>query len=350
MNETVLIVDDKKVNIDMMTHILRRDYTIMAATGGEAAIRIMEKRQPDLVLLDVYMPGMSGMDVLAYMKSNPLLAGIPVIFVTGEHEAYMEEKGLELGAADYIKKPYNAAIVGYKVRNHLEFKAYRDHLETLVYERTKQLSASREAIIMGMSLMSESHDKITGLHIERIKMFTGILCLKIQELFPDMMSAKLTESIMLYSPLHDVGKVGIADGVLKKEGALTSQEYDIIKRHTVYGADLLRKTERFLKDSNESSQMDVAIEIAECHHERFDGTGYPHGLKGEDIPLSARIVSIADVYDALRSPRSYKNAYTHHEAVKIILSGDNRTSPSHFDPYALEAFAQTEGMFEKSYH
>ena len=349
MNSTILIVDDMKVNIDMLTSILRENHTIMAAISGENAIKLLERRKPDLVLLDIAMPGVDGFGVLGYMKNRTELARIPVIFVTGEHDSEVEERGILMGAVDYIKKPYNAAVVSAKVRNHLELKSYRDNLEQLVYERTSQLAASREAIIMGMSLMSESHDKITGDHVMRIKDFTKVLAEKIMEVYPDIITEERFRQIVLYSPLHDVGKVGISDTILLKTGLLTPEEFNIMKTHTLDGAELLRKTETFLNHSDDSDDLGVAIEIAECHHERFDGTGYPHGMKGDEIPMSARIVAVADVYDALRSSRPYKKAYTHQEAVDIINSENIEGGKCHFDPSVLSVFQTVGDAFDSIY-
>lgn len=353
MNDTILIVDDVMLNIDMLTEILRERYTIMAAVSGENAIKLLGRRKPDLVLLDISMPGIDGFGVLEFMKANKELANIPAIFVTGEHDEFSEEKGLDLGAVDYIKKPYNAAIVKTKVRNHLELKAYRDKLELLVGERTKkleestkQLAASNEAIIMCMSLMSEGHDSVTGEHIGRIKTYTRILTNKMMELYPELLTPETAEQIVLFSQLHDVGKVYIPDSILKKPGALTKEEFDVIKTHTSHAAELLRKAVTFFPDGA-NVNLDVAVEIAESHHEKYDGAGYPHGLKGEDIPLSARIVSVADVYDALRSARPYKGEITHSEAVDIILKGDAKTVPEQFDPKVLKAFQSVQEEFEK---
>lgn len=349
MTNTILIVDDKKLNIDLLTNILRGQYKIMAATSGEAAIELLARKIPDLVLLDIIMPGIDGFGVLEHMKSKRELSNIPVIFVTGEHNIATEERGLALGAVDYIKKPFNSTVVGAKVHNHLELKAYRDDLELLVRDRTKQLETSREAIIMGMSLMSEIHDKITGEHIERIKLFTGILTKKMLEMYPDVLDEETAHSIVLFSPLHDVGKIGISDSILKKTGVLTPEEFNIMKMHTRDGAELLRKTEGFLI-GNGTGDLNVAIEIAERHHEKYDGTGYPDGLKGEEIPLSARIITIVDIYDALRSSRPYKKAFTHEESMDIILSGDGRTEPSHFDPMVLEVFKSVSHEFEANFN
>lgn len=349
MDNTIMIVDDMKLNIDILAESLSGDYTIIPATSGESAMKMLLRKKPDLVLLDLFMPNVNGFDVLKFMKDKEELANIPVIFVTGEHDSDIEEKGLALGAVDYVKKPYNPNIVRVKVQNHLELKAYRDNLELLVEERTKQLDASREAIIMGMSLMSDLHDKVTGDHIDRIKKFTRVLAYKTLKLYPHVITPNIAKQTILFSPLHDVGKIAISDTVLKKTGLLTPEEFELMKSHAIEGANLLRKTASFLTDGRDGDDLKTAIDIAECHHERYDGTGYPHGLKGEDIPISARIVSIADVYDALRSPRPYKKAFTHKEAVDIITIGDGRTKPEHFDPKVLDALEAVLDEFNEIY-
>jgi putative two-component system response regulator len=349
MNNTIMIVDDMKLNIDILAESLSGDYSIIPATSGESAMKMLQRKKPDIVLLDVFMPGVNGFDVLKFMKEQNELDNIPVIFVTGERDSDVEEKGLALGAVDYVKKPYNPNVVRVKVQNHLELKAYRDKLEYLVDERTKQLNASREAIIMGMSLMSELHDKVTGDHIDRIKSFTRSLANKLLVLHPEMISYQLAKETILFSPLHDVGKIAITDAVLKKTGVLTDEEFELMKSHTTEGANLLRKTTLFFTDDESEREMKTAIEIAECHHEKFDGRGYPHGYKGEEIPVSARIVSLADIYDALRSPRPYKKSFSHKESADIITVGDGRTMPTHFDPRVLEAFKAVEEEFAAIY-
>lgn len=362
MKQTIMIVDDKRANIDMLSFILRDNYSISIAISGDKAIQLLERVTPDLVLLDLHMPDIDGFGVLKYMKANEKLANIPVIFVTGEQNTIIEEEVLELGAVDYIKKPYNAVVIHAKVKNHLDIKAYRNDLELLVQERTRQLeertrqleeyakylSASREAIIMGMSFMSESHDRVTGEHLERIKAYVSIIANKMLELYPNDITEELADKIILYSPLHDVGKVSIPDNILGKPGALSKEEFAVIKTHSQKGSEFLKSTEYFLINGSNSGDMNVAIEIAEFHHEKYDGSGY-NGFKAEEIPMSARITTIADVYDALRSKRPYKEALMHEESVKIILSGDAKTKPEDFDPKVLEIFKLVHNEFDMIY-
>ena len=351
-----MIVDDMQINLDILEAILSDKYEVLTAQSGKEALTRLrtETHLPDLILLDISMPDMTGFELISWISIDSKLANIPVIFVTGETDEYSEEKGLNLGAVDYIRKPYNPDIVLVKIRNHIELKTYRDDLEKAVLlrtreleERTVELQATHDAIILGMSLLSESRDRVTGAHLARIQLQTYLLAKKISELYPDLVNEDMVQMITAYSPLHDVGKVAVPDAVLNKVGGLTKQEYELMKTHTSGGGDLLRQIAKFLP--GEQSQLNWGIEISEGHHERYDGTGYPKGLKGEEIPLSARIVALADVYDALRGPRPYKKGFSHEEAMKIILEGDGRTSPAHFDPMVLEAFAQIHEDMRDTY-
>jgi putative two-component system response regulator len=351
---TILIVDDVQENLEILEAILEDTYKIVKANGGVKALEILYNANPDLILTDLSMPGMDGFELLEKIREDETYVSIPVIIVTGYDDVYPEEKGLGLGAVDYIRKPYEPNIIRVKIRNHIELKSYRDDLSEAVAERTReleertqQLYAAHSAIIMGMSLLSESHDKVTGSHLLRIKQLTNIIAQKIYESYPAILNHEMVDLITTYSPLHDIGKVSVPDAVLKKSGKLTDDEFDQMKLHANGGGELLRTLSDMLP--SERTQLTTAIEIAECHHERFDGTGYPSRLSGEDIPFSARIVSIADVYDALRSPRPYKRGFSHEEAVAIITKGDGRTEPSHFDPLVLKAFEETHELLRNAY-
>ena len=355
MVHTIMIVDDMQINLDILHEILSDKYEVLTAlSGNEALFKLKTEHLPDLILLDISMPVMSGFELISLISVDPRYANIPVIFVTGETDEYSEEKGLNLGAVDYIRKPYNPDIILIKIRNHVELKTYRDDLEKAVLmrtrelqERTADLQATHDAIILGMSLLSESRDKVTGAHLARIQTQTYLLAKKISELYPEKVNAEMVEMITAYSPLHDVGKVSVPDAVLNKEGGLTNEEFEKMRAHTSGGGDLLRQIAKFLP--GKQSQLDWAIEISEGHHERYDGSGYPKKLKGEAIPISARIVALPDVYDALRSPRPYKKGFTHEEAMDIILVGDGRTKPEHFDPVVLEAFKLVSEAMREAY-
>ena len=363
MVHTVMIVDDMEINLMQLEGILSDKYEVLTAQSGKEAFDRLrtESHLPDLILLDISMPEMSGFELISLISIDSKLMNIPVIFLTGETDEYSEEKGLNLGAVDYIRKPYNPDIILIKIKNHIELKTYRDDLEKAVLlrtreleertreleERTVELQATHDAIILGMSLLSESRDRVTGAHLARIQLQTYLLAKKISELYPELLSEEMVKMITAYSPLHDVGKVAVPDAVLNKAGGLTKEEFELMKTHTTGGGDLLRQIVKYLP--GEQSQLDWAIDISEGHHERYDGTGYPKKLKGEEIPIAARVVAVPDVYDALRSTRPYKRGFTHEEAMDIILVGDGRTHPSHFDPKVLEAFRLVHEQMRDAY-
>ncbi len=345
MDNTVLIVDDGKENVDGLRAILENEYNVMVALSGEKALELMSKNKPDCVLLDVLMPGLGGFDVITKMKDTKGLENIPVIFITGATDSFNETTGLKMGAVDYIFKPYDPDIVKIKVKNHISNKMNRDNLEKLVEIRTRELSHSRRAVIVGMSLLAEGRDNGTGEHIKRMQKYTEILASYIHKHYPHILSTEIMRETILYSPLHDIGKVCVPDNILLKKGRLTEEEFELIKTHTTFGTEVLRKTEHLITSSTQT--LKTAIEICESHHEKYNGTGYPNKLKGEQIPISARIVALADVYDALTSVREYKAAFTHEEACHIILVGDGRTMPSHFAPEVLEAFQAMDSEFRR---
>ena len=333
---SVLIVDDSKENLNALRSMLEDLYIVYVAASGERALSVMDKNPPDLVLLDVVMPGIDGFEVCRRMKGDKRFIHTPVIFITGSGDSFSEAQGLMLGAVDYIVKPYNPDIVSIKVRNQIENKLHRDGLEILVEKRTEELRKSQEAIIFGMSFLAERRDLGTGEHLKRMKRISGLIATNLRQKYPDIISLTEINNIVAYSPLHDIGKVAISDTILLKPGKLTDEEFETMKTHTLQGADMLLQTKELL-DSGTDNLM-TAVDIALYHHEKYDGRGYPKGLKGDEIPLSARIVAIADVYDALTSKRGYKDAFTHADAMDIILNGDGRTQPEHFDPLVLEVF------------
>ncbi|MDR2531266.1 MAG: response regulator [Oscillospiraceae bacterium] len=340
---SVLIVDDSKENLSALRGMLEDSYTVYIAANGERALKVMDKNLPDIVLLDVIMPGIDGFEVLRHMKGDSRFLHTPVIFITGSGDSFSEAQGLMLGAVDYIVKPYNPDIVSIKVRNQMENKLHRDGLEILVEKRTEELRKSQEAIIFGMSFLAERRDLGTGEHLKRIKKMAGFLAECLHRKYPDVISLKEINNIAAYSPLHDIGKIAISDAILLKPAKLTPEEFETMKSHTVHGADMLLQTKELL-DSG-ADNLITAVDIAMYHHEKYDGSGYPKGLKGEEIPLSARIVALVDVYDALTSKREYKDAFTHATALDIILNGDGRTQPEHFDPLVLEVFRLNSDKF-----
>ena len=341
--QKVLIVDDLAENIHFLMNILKDDYAIVAATNGEKALELAKKDpKPDIILLDIMMPGMDGYEVCAGLKADDATAQIPIIFVTALSEIADESKGLQAGAVDYLTKPVIPQLVKSRVYNQLLLKQYRDNLEELVDERTLQLKHSREATIEAMGIVAENRDPETGGHIQRTKNYVQILAQTLSKTdeYQHMLTKELIELMYHSAPLHDIGKVAISDAILLKPGPLTDEEFDEMKNHTTIGENTIENAQDRLQ---EVQMLDIAKEIAGGHHERWDGSGYPRGLKGKKIPLSARLMALADVYDALVSKRPYKGPFPHEKAVSIII----KESGSHFDPEVVKAFLEKEKEFEE---
>lgn len=339
----VLIVDDAPENIYILMGILKDQYDVSVAINGEKALKIAAlEPSMDLILLDIMMPEMDGYEVFAKLKSNRKTANIPVIFVTALTADDNEAKGLELGAVDYITKPFNPALVSARVKNHLELKNYRDKLEELVREKTNELMITRDVAIETLGSLAEYRDTETGYHIKRTMHYVRLLAEKLQNHpnFNNFLSDEMVEHFWKSAPLHDVGKVGVTDCILLKPGKLTPEEFTEMKRHAIHGRDVLTDSASKL---GPNSFLKIAQEMAYTHHERWDGSGYPQGLKGTEIPISGRLMAVADVYDALITRRVYKPALSHHEAVDIIMNG----SATAFDPEIAKVFLQFEDNFRR---
>ncbi len=330
----LLIVDDTPTNIKILNDLLRDDYRIAVATSGPRALELAwGEETPDLVLLDVMMPDMDGYEVIRQLRAAPRTREVPVIFVTSLSEEEDEAKGLALGAVDYITKPFRAGLVKARVRNHLELKRHRDDLAAMVRERTAELSLTKAVTIESLATLAETRDPETGGHIRRTQNYVRILAERLRTEHPAQwdLDEETVELLFLSAPLHDVGKVGVPDHILLKPDRLTPEEFAIMQRHTIYGRDALALAEARL---GQNSFLRLGAEIAYTHHERWDGSGYPQGLAGEAIPLSGRLMALADVYDALISRRVYKLPYPHTQAVTIIVQGRG----AHFDPAVVDAF------------
>lgn len=324
---SILIVDDTPANIDLLRGLLSSRYSLKVATSGPLALKLARSALPDLILLDVMMPDMNGYEVCAKLKQDEATQHIPVIFVTAESDQQAETRGFRLGAADYVTKPISAPILLARIKTHLALYDQRRHLEGLVKERTAELQASnrdlektRFAIITQLGRAAEYRDNETGMHIVRVGHFSKMLGL----------SAGLSESradLLLHaSMMHDVGKIGIPDHVLLKPGKLTSEEFEVIKTHPAIGAEIIGK--------HDADLLVMAREVAISHHEKWDGSGYPFGLKGEDIPIVGRIVAITDVFDALTTCRPYKQPWPVEKAFGLIRDGSGK----HFDPTLAQLF------------
>jgi len=304
------LVDDEATNLQVLRHILQDDYRLLFAKSGAKALELAFAEAPDLVLLDVMMPGMTGLEVCRTLKGEPSTARIPVVFVTALADIDDEANGFEAGAVDYITKPVSPPIVKARVRTHLSLV----HVETLRQTRLE--------IVQRLGLAAEYKDNETGLHVIRMSHYSQVLARAAGY------SEAQAEELLHAAPMHDVGKIGIPDAILRKRGALDEDEWTVMRSHVLIGAKIIGE--------HPSGLLRTAQRIALAHHEKWDGSGYPHGLAGEAIPLEARIVAIADVFDALTSVRPYKAAWTVEDALDLV----RRESGRHFDPRLVELFLE----------
>ena len=348
---TVLVVDDTPDNLSLMSGLLKDLYQVKVAKNGERALAIARGTpRPDIILLDVMMPEMDGYEVCRRLKLDPETRDIPVVFLTARTNQEDEHLGLEVGAVDYISKPISPPIVMTRVRNHLQLKQAGDllrhqntYLESEVRRRTEAFRAVRDATIVAMASLAETRDNETGNHIRRTQDYVRILAQGLRDTgrYPDFLTEETIDLLYRSAALHDIGKVGIPDSVLLKPGRLTPEEFEVMKTHTTLGYNALAAAEKVVGE-NDLSFLRLAREIALTHHERWDGSGYPNGLKGDEIPLAGRLMAVADVYDALISARVYKPAFPHQVAVEEILSGKGR----HFDPELVDVFVTTAPLFQ----
>lgn len=346
---TILIVDDTPDNLTLLTELLRLLYRVKAARSGEKALQIANSDEPpDLILLDVMMPGMGGFEVCRRLREQAQTRDIPVIFITARGATDDELRGLELGAVDYITKPINPPTVLMRVDNQLRLKAAADflrdqneYLEQEVQRRTREVMAIQDVTILAMASLAETRDNETGNHIRRTQHYVHALAEHLQHhpRFAAQLDEETRHLLFKSAPLHDIGKVGIPDYILLKPGRLTAEEFEIMKTHTTLGLEALHNAEERL--GTEVPFLSLAKEIAYGHHEKWDGSGYPQGLGGDAIPLSARLMALADVYDALISRRIYKAGMPHEEAVHHITAQRG----VHFDPDIVDAFVALQGEF-----
>lgn len=316
----ILIVDDVAENRRLLATTIKKhtNYAIRMASSGEAVLKAIERDLPDLILLDIMMPGMDGYEVSKALKSNPATKDIPIIFLTAMTDVANKVKAFELGGVDYVSKPFNEHELLARIHAHIRLKNFQDHLNDLVEEKTRKIERVTIALVNALENANLYNDTDTGNHIKRVSAYAAFLA---DEYGCD---AEFIRRLKLYAPLHDVGKVGLPDAILKKPGKYTDAEFDEMKQHVVIGARML--------DSEDIDRM--AHNVALYHHEKWDGSGYVHHLAGDDIPLEARLVTIADVYDALVSKRVYKEAFSDEKAYAIIRADAGK----HFDPTLAELF------------
>lgn len=339
----VLIVDDTPDNIWFLAEALAEMCIIQVARDGPSALKIVAQQPlPEIVLLDVQMPGMDGYEVCRHLKNYTETRDIPVIFVTAMAEASNEAKGLQYGGADYIHKPFDPSIVRARVRNLAELKRYRDSLREIIRAQTRTLRKTQVGTIMALADLAEWRDPETGEHIKRTQEYVQCIAKELSRnpKFATALTPDFIEMLHMCAPLHDMGKVSISDSVLLKPGKLTADEFSIMQKHCEFGAQILKRS---LDRIGADPFLEMAYQVARWHHDRWDGTGYPDGLMGEAIPLSARIMSVADVYDALISKRTYKAAMPHGDAVRIIVEDSGKR----FDPDIVDAFLNVQHEIKK---
>jgi len=347
----ILVVDDTPDNLLLMANLLTDSYTVKAANNGEKALRIArDTPPPDLILLDIMMPGMTGHQVAQALQAEPQTRDIPIIFLTAMASSEDEMRGLEMGAADYITKPISPPVVLARVRTQLKVKDAADflrdqnaYLEQEVQRRTRELGAIQDVTIHAMASLAETRDNETGNHIRRTQHYVRVLAEHLREhpRFRDFLDDDTIKLLFKSAPLHDIGKVGIPDRILLKPGRFTPEEFEIMKTHTTLGRDAIAHAEQQL--GMNVGFLHLAKEIAYGHQEKWDGSGYPEGLAGDAIPISARLMAVADVYDALISRRVYKEGMPHDKAVQIILDGRG----AHFDPDICDAFQACLPLFQE---
>jgi putative two-component system response regulator len=346
---SILIVDDAPENLQVLVRILTaQGYKPRAARSGKLALQAAENDPPDLILLDIMMPGMDGYEVCRQLKASDKLKEIPVIFLSALDDADDKVKAFAAGCVDYVAKPFHLDEVKARVDVHMKLRQLQTelgtrnrHLEDLVRDQVREISESQMATIFALAKLAEARDDDTGQHLERVQAWCRLLATRCGELPAHRAEADgaFVENIVRASPLHDIGKVGIRDSVLLKPGKLTPDEFEEMKTHTTLGA---RTLEAVQSNYPKNAFIRMGIEIARWHHEKWNGKGYPDGLSGTAIPLSARIMAVADVYDAVRSKRCYSPAMSHAKSREIIFEG----SGTHFDPDVVQAFRELETTFD----
>ena len=352
----VIMVDDNQTNLTMGRNMLKTFFEVYPAPSAAKLFEILENVIPDLILLDIEMPEMSGYEVIKKVKADPRFTDIPVIFLTAKSDENSELEGFDLGAMDYISKPFSGPLLIKRISNQLlivqqkkdllnsraALKDYADNLEKRVYSKTREVINLQNAVLYTVADLVEFRDKLTGGHIARTQLYLKALVEKLVEekIYSDETKEWDMDFFLPSALLHDVGKIAITDLILNKPAKLTDEEFEIMKTHVTVGIDAI---EKIMSNADEHAFLHHTLLIAGTHHEKWDGSGYPVGLKGRNIPLEGRLMAIADVYDALISVRPYKPAFSHEEACEIIEDG----AGTHFDPVLVEVFKKVENEFDK---
>jgi len=343
---TILIVDDTPANLTLLMGLLKNKYRIVAANNGKKAIELACSSPPDLILLDIMMPDIDGYEVCTRLKENEVTKHVPIIFLTAKVSVEDEEHGFELGAVDFIHKPISPSIVMARVNTHIKLKTWQNYLldnnawlESEVSRRLAQVNQLQDATIYVMVSLAEFRDECTGNHIRRTQEYVRSLAEELSKLphYASTLTPEVIKLITKSSPLHDIGKITIPDNILLKPGKHTEAEFEIMKTHSQRGYDILKQASGVMGEQ-QGDLLSYAMDIALYHHEKWDGSGYPKGLIGNEIPLAARLMAVADVYDALRSARPYKEPFPHQQSMEIIAKGKGH----HFDPEIVEALFAIE--------
>ena len=341
MQKTIFVVDDNLTNLLMAENALEKQYLVITLSSASKMFKALERIHPDLILLDIEMPEMDGFEAIRRLKTNDSYANIPVIFLTAHDESNIEARGIELGAVDFIIKPFSDPVLLNRIRNHLDIDGLiRDRTEQLI-ARTEQLVRMQNGMLFMLANLVEIRDPNTGGHIERTTVYVSILldAMLSHGVYADEIKDWNMDLVVSAARLHDVGKIAVPDAVLRKTGKLTPEEFEIIKTHSLEGQQII---ERAIEKTGEKDFLYNAKLTAGYHHEKWNGLGYPYGLKETDIPLQGRVMAVADVYDALTSERPYKEAFSHEKAVKIIMED----SGTHFDPSLARVFNEENSKFD----
>ena len=353
MKNVILVIDDDKANLSLAQALLDAQYRIAACTSGAAALKYLERHRPDLILLDINMPVMDGYEVMERLRANTATKSIPVIFLTADNLAETEIKCFQMGALDFVVKPFVPDILLSRVCKTIELDQYRNNLEKMVNdqaekitENARRLGEIQESVIIGMANLIESRDGSTGKHVKNTQTYVKMIANELYErgLFLDTLTPDYIQNLSKAAPLHDVGKIKIPDAILQKPGRLASEEFDTMKLHTTHSRQII---ETIIGDIEDEHYVRIVEDIAMYHHERYDGTGYPAGLTGENIPLSARIMAVADVFDALYEERCYKPPIRPIERIMQIMSENRGTQ---FDPVIVDVFIDMLPQLKEMLH
>lgn len=341
MKNIILVVDDDKTNLTLAQKILLSQYRIAATNSGKAALKYLEKNHPDLILLDINMPEMDGFEVMEQIRKNEETADIPIIFLTADNQPDTEIKCFQMGAVDFVAKPFIPDVLISRVSKTIELQQYRNNLKKMVKEQADKIAESalriskiQDSVIVGMANLIESRDGSTGKHVKNTQIYVKMIAdeLHKRNLFSGELTGVFIENLRKAAPLHDVGKIKVPDAVLQKPGKLTAEEFETMKTHTTHSQKIIKM---IIGDVEDEEYVKIVEDIAMYHHERWDGNGYPMGLAGEDIPLAARIMAVADVFDALYEERVYKPPIRPVERILQIMMEGRGTQ---FDPTIMDVF------------